>query len=269
VVNAVEDGIWLANQIYDKALLRFGQGNIDFRWWSMKLPPEHKIDYRRLCRSGRADSIQGLALHLRECLPALWKRAYSAAASHTPNILHVECGTFEYICDSYSGIEALGEAAFDQRVRDRVVGVLGISLPMRGRRRGSVPKGWVEHPEEVDNGHRDKGHFIAHAIGGGLDMNVFSQARGLNRGISEQGKVYRLMERYCYDNAGTFCFSRPVYDDATSIPQWVEFGLLRDDCGLWVEVFENWLREGHLLTDAPPRDRSRAGAPDGKAEFSE
>ena len=32
VVNAVEDGIWLANQIYDKALLRFGRGNIDFRW---------------------------------------------------------------------------------------------------------------------------------------------------------------------------------------------------------------------------------------------
>ena len=32
VVNAVEDGIWLANQIYDKALLRFGQENIDYRW---------------------------------------------------------------------------------------------------------------------------------------------------------------------------------------------------------------------------------------------
>ena len=93
--------------------------------------------------------------------------------------------------------------------------------------------------KSVDSSGRDKGHFIAHAIGGGLDMNVFSQARDLNRGISEQGKVYRLMERYCYENAGTFCFSRPVYDDATSIPRWVEFGLLRDDGSLWVEVFEN------------------------------
>ena len=70
-------------------------------------------------------------------------------------------------------------------------------------------------------------------------MNIFSQARDLNRGISEQGKVYRLMERYCYENAGTFCFSRPVYDDASSIPRWVEFGLLRDHGSLWVEVFEN------------------------------
>jgi hypothetical protein len=172
-------------------------------------------------------------------LPAQWQRVYTAAASHIPNIIHVEYGTFDYICDSSSGMEALGEVAFDQRVRDRVVGVLGISLPMRGRRRRSLPKDWVEHPQEVDSSRRDKGHFIAHAIGGGLDMNMFSQARGLNRGISEQGKVYRLMERYCYDNAGTFCFSRPVYDDATSIPRWVEFGLLRDDSSLWVEVFEN------------------------------
>jgi hypothetical protein len=30
--DAVEDAIWLANQIYDKALLRLGQGNIDFKW---------------------------------------------------------------------------------------------------------------------------------------------------------------------------------------------------------------------------------------------
>jgi hypothetical protein len=32
VIDAVEDGIWLANQIYDKALLRFSQGNIEYRW---------------------------------------------------------------------------------------------------------------------------------------------------------------------------------------------------------------------------------------------
>jgi hypothetical protein len=32
VINAVEDGIFLANEIYEKALLRFGQGNVDFKW---------------------------------------------------------------------------------------------------------------------------------------------------------------------------------------------------------------------------------------------
>jgi len=70
-------------------------------------------------------------------------------------------------------------------------------------------------------------------------MNIFSQARGLSRGISEQGKVYRQRERYCYENAGTFCFTRPVYDDETGVPRWVEFGLLREDGSLWAEAFEN------------------------------
>jgi hypothetical protein len=125
------------------------------------------IDYARMCRSAKADTIPALITYLRKHLPMKWQRAYSAAVSHTPNIVHVEYGTFDYIGDSYSGMEALGEIAFDQRVRDRVVGVLGISLPMRGRRRGSLPKGWVEHPEEVDSSGRDKGHFIAHAIGAG------------------------------------------------------------------------------------------------------
>ena len=32
VIDAVDDGLFLANQLYDKALLRYGQGNVDFRW---------------------------------------------------------------------------------------------------------------------------------------------------------------------------------------------------------------------------------------------
>ena len=80
---------------------------------------------------------------------------------------------------------------------------------------------------------------MAHAIGGGLEVNVFSQDRDLNRGRSEQGKLYREMEKYCYTHPGTFCFSRPVYADGSSVPRWLEFGLLRDDGSLWVEVFDN------------------------------
>ena len=32
VINAVEDGIFLAHEIYEKALLRYKQGNVDFKW---------------------------------------------------------------------------------------------------------------------------------------------------------------------------------------------------------------------------------------------
>ena len=110
---------------------------------TVSLPSRYQIDYRRLCRAASAVSVWDLIAHMRCRLPAQWQRVYEATASHPPNIARVEYGTFDYLCDSYSGVEALGEVAFDQRVRDRVVAVLGISLPLRGRRRGSMPKaGW-------------------------------------------------------------------------------------------------------------------------------
>ena len=80
---------------------------------------------------------------------------------------------------------------------------------------------------------------MAHTIGGGLDINVFSQTRDLNRGWSEQGKLYREMEKYCYTHPGTFCFSHPVYDDGSAVPPWLEFGLIQEDASLWIEVFDN------------------------------
>ena len=70
-------------------------------------------------------------------------------------------------------------------------------------------------------------------------MNVFLQDRKLNRGLSEAGELYRDMEKYCLVNPGTFCFSRPVYADTTSVPRWLEFGLIKQDGSNWVEVFEN------------------------------
>lgn len=70
-------------------------------------------------------------------------------------------------------------------------------------------------------------------------MNVFSQERRLNRGWSSQGKAYRQMETYCNERPGTLCFSRPIYADSSSVPRWLEFGVLKDVQTLWVEVFAN------------------------------
>jgi hypothetical protein len=41
----------------------------------------------------------------------------------------------------------------------------------------------------------DRGHFLGHASGGELDINLFPQRRELNRGWSEEGKEFRGMER--------------------------------------------------------------------------
>ncbi len=199
----------------------------------------HAINYSSLCRSARAETVQALVLFLRENLPARWIEAYSASTSHPINVVKLKRGTFEYFYDLYSGLESLGEVSFDQRLRDRVIGVLGTSAPRRGPRRGSLQNGSLDLPEELVHSPRDKGHFIAHSIGGGLDVNVFLQDRNLNRGLSAAGKLYRAMEKYCLMNPGTFCFSRPTYVDTTSVPRWLEFGLIKEDGSPWIEIFEN------------------------------
>ncbi|MBC7947441.1 MAG: hypothetical protein H7Y42_06150, partial [Chitinophagaceae bacterium] len=100
-------------------------------------------------------------------------------------------------------------------------------------------QGWVGQTEKYLGANTDKGHFMAHTIGGGLEVNIFAQCRDINRGWSKRGKVYRSMEKHCAKNAGTFCFNRPIYSEDTNRPCMIEFGVLMEDGKLWVEKFDN------------------------------
>jgi hypothetical protein len=203
------------------------------------LPPQYAVDYQSLLSPARLESATNALLCLRQHLPFKWRDLYVASVSRPTNIVRLQCGTFEYLFDVYSELEVIGEVPYDQTVEDRVVAVLGTSASPDEPRDATRMRGWVGDTGEIVGTTRDKGHFIAHCIGGGLDVNVFSQDRRLNRGWSPQGKIYRQMERYCQKHPGTFCFSRPVYGDGSSVPQWLEFGLLKEDGTLWVETFQN------------------------------
>jgi hypothetical protein len=85
----------------------------------------------------------------------------------------------------------------------------------------------------------DKGHFIAHCNDGQIDQNLYPQLRELNRGLSEQGKLFRSMERYLQRNAGVFYFVRPIYSDLTWIPDQIDFGIYTKERGLLLNRFEN------------------------------
>jgi hypothetical protein len=103
-------------------------------------------------------------------------------------------------------------------------------------------KGWVGPTERVLGKAWDKGHYIAHSLGGaveGVEANVFVQRRDLNRGWSPDGKCFRTMEECCRMRAGTFCFARPIYLNGTARPAFLEFGLLKENDELWVERFDN------------------------------
>lgn len=85
----------------------------------------------------------------------------------------------------------------------------------------------------------DKGHFLGHASGGVLDINLFPHRRDLNRGWSVEGKRFRTMERFIAEHPGTFFFHRPSYDDDTWIPFALEYGVLLDGTTWWIERFQN------------------------------
>jgi len=157
------------------------------------LPLQRVIDYesRLSALPDGANAVQ----FLRDELPFRWRDLYVSSVAHPTNLVHFRFRTFEYICDLYSELEATGEVSYDQRIENRVVAVIGTSARAEEQRDASRSRGWVGPPEELLVTERDQGHFMAHCIGGGLDVNVFSQERRLNRGWSPQGKPFHQLPR--------------------------------------------------------------------------
>jgi len=198
---------------------------------------KHTINYGAVLATAKAEGGLDPALALEQRLPSLWRDVYIRTITHEPYLVRIRQRTLEYICDLYSQLEFAGGVPIDQTIADRVIGVFG--------RSATVEEGCVRRQSKIvlsellEGTRRDDGHFMARSIGGGLQINLFSQDRWLNRGWSTRGKIYRQMEKYCRDQKGTFCFSRPIYEDGSNVPRWLEFGVVKDDDTLWVEVFDN------------------------------
>jgi hypothetical protein len=202
----------------------------------------HMLDYQLILEKAGDCSTETIIVFLMEELPYLWCEAYQKMIPRPTNIIRIRYNNFEYIYDNYSFLEANGTVPHDLNVEDRLVAVLGRSEPQKRTRDDYRLKGWVGATEKMYGPGWDKGHFIAHSIGGAVDrleVNVFVQRRDLNRGWSVEGKRFREMEKYCKVNYGTFCFSRPLYIDQTSRPAFLEFGILRKNRELWVDCFDN------------------------------
>lgn len=177
-------------------------------------------------------------------LPKFWRAIYIENMSRSVELCRVVSGSFAYVFDDYDTMVAQGRITDDEVSESRLVVAYGQSAPPALDRKVDDRrlKGWLGPTEQSFGRSFDKGHFIAHSIGGAVDgaeFNVFIQLRTINRGWSEAGKRYRKMETYCKNHPGVFCFSRPFYSDTASRPSWVEFGVLQENGNLWVEVFEN------------------------------
>ena len=138
----------------------------------------------------------------------------------------------------------LGVFTFDHSL-SRVVLACAISEPQLFRRDAARSRGFPNLNDVVRKTlgcaafAADKGHFLGHASGGQLDINLFAQRRELNRGWSPEGKRFRAMERFVASNPGCFFYHRPVYDDLTAIPARLAFGVLRPEGEWWEDLFQN------------------------------
>jgi pimeloyl-ACP methyl ester carboxylesterase len=153
-------------------------------------------------------------------------------------------GSFQYSCDSTID-PGLSDRWWKVHREDcRIVAVNGFSTPITEKRDASRMRYFMNSWVREFGAHRnelpfDKGHFIAHSIGGQIDNGIFAQRRDINRGWHELGRLYRSMERFALNNPGVFVFSRPIYGDGSTCPFFIEYGILKADGTWWVEVFPN------------------------------
>ena len=85
----------------------------------------------------------------------------------------------------------------------------------------------------------DRGHFMSHRQGGGLDINLFPQRADINQGHVTLGAEYRAMEKTCVANPGIFCFSRPIYDDESWVPAELDYGVVYSPQRMVIKRFPN------------------------------
>lgn len=193
--------------------------------------------------AGSADlELARIIEYLSSELKYKWLGEYQEMTPHPIEVVETVLESFTYVFDLYGQMQSPESPDEGEPTDGRLVAAFGTSKPPTYDRESSRLRGWIGPTGAMLGSERDKGHFIAHTIGGHIDrfeINLFSQLRHINRGWSERGKVYRRMEEFCATNPGTFCFSRPFYEGLTCRPQRLEFGLLRPDKTLWVEEFQN------------------------------
>ena len=198
------------------------------------------IDYEALLRDAGTSDLEGVIRHLSEELPYEWHDRYCAMTPTKTNVRRINLPNFEYLFDFSSELTYYEEVPEEEAVTDRIVAIFGRSEVTTAKRDASRIRGFLGGPlAPTADGPSDKGHFMGHSLGGGLDINLFPQRRDINQGRSERGKVFRAMERHCAANGGTFCFSRPIYRDKSWRPHSFEYGVLQDASTLWIERFEN------------------------------
>ena len=150
---------------------------------------------------------------VRAALIDRWISEYQAATDWKAEVLEINQGDLTFLFDAAPTLREQRRGDGD----DRVVAVWGRSaLPARRRDRARIA-GFLPSPLSWSGAGRDRGHFVAHAAGGGVDLNLFPQAVGLNRGRTEQGRRWRSVTQQPIP--GRRCLCGPCTSEMVGCPQ--------------------------------------------------
>src|SRR6185436_3778726 len=146
-----------------------------------RMNPELRIDYAAGLRSLSSASPEVIIRAIQEEMPHAWILRYHRMCDGPTNVLQIPLQTFSYLFDFCTELIDAGELSPGAR-EDRAVAAYGLAHSATSRRDASRIRGF---PGSDERG--DRGHLVAHAAGGGLDLNVFHQNAYLNRGWSPEG----------------------------------------------------------------------------------
>ncbi len=182
---------------------------------------DYDMLYSRAKTECRKEEIEAWVLNE---LSNVWIDAYNEMIQTSNEILEFSDGHYQCL--------------FDYNY-ERVVCFFGLSQSTTDARDENRQAGFI--PDFTHHYHgKERGHFLSHCQGGGMDVNFFPQKKEINRGWSDAGKIYRKMERFCSKNPGIFCFSRSLYEtnNVTWDPDQIEYGIV-DHEQYRVVVFPN------------------------------
>jgi hypothetical protein len=197
--------------------------------------PHHDalVPYEQLFAE-RCATADGWETFVAQHLAPLWIDAYNSTTPWDTQVMEIRQGALTYLFDMAPSVGDVGD--------DRVVAVWGRSTVAPAPRDRGRQAGFIPVPEKWSKAGYDRGHFVAHAAGGGTDMNFFPQAKGLNRGTTERGKAWRALEQMTIATPGTPLLVRPTYDGERWVPEHIDYCVVVAGC-LRVERFRN--RDDH------------------------
>jgi hypothetical protein len=223
------------------------------------------IDYNGLAARYRstsgAASEAGFFTFLLQQLPGLCCDAYDLMAGAGGEIVQLTDHGYEFLFDlgAERVVAAFGITQYNpgRRDSDRMGDFLGqvtskAELQRIASRAGSARAGrervekarltWRDRFFQTHGHQYDRGHFMSHRQGGGLDVNLFPQRADINQGRGALGAEYRAMETACVARPGVapvFCCSRPLYDDGSWVPAKLEYAVIYNPNRINARTFPN------------------------------